>query len=258
MRIFAGTRQFRCNRVGHLADHRLPEDLRQHLLQHGAEVFEDAVRQRHRVVAAEHVCPERAVHARQAAARRVVQLDASRSRHLRTSRRQRRRPVLAPVFALGFGSNDLIRNSFRLGYLLDAQANPDGGWPTTTTGLIGRIARRAPAPGVEAERPAQLAAHRADAALRRQCGPDGLLVQHAIDAGLLGVTRAVAESGDRAGPGFPGFRRRSVLSCSRPSLRWRSRSRRQQPWHRVRRMTAPLRSRTRITPGCCRRSAWLR
>jgi poly(3-hydroxybutyrate) depolymerase len=43
--------------------------------------------------------------------------------------------VLAPVFALGFGSNGLIRNSFRLGYLLDAQANPDGGWPTTTTGL---------------------------------------------------------------------------------------------------------------------------
>ena len=39
------------------------------------------------------------------------------------------------MFALGFGSNDLIRNSFRLGYLLDAQANPDGGWPTTTTGI---------------------------------------------------------------------------------------------------------------------------
>jgi poly(3-hydroxybutyrate) depolymerase len=43
---------------------------------------------------------------------------------------------LAPVFALGFGSNHLVRNSFRLSYLLDAQANPDGGWPTTTTGLV--------------------------------------------------------------------------------------------------------------------------
>ena len=42
---------------------------------------------------------------------------------------------LAPVFALGFGSNNLVRNSFRLSYLLDAQANPDGGWPTTTTGV---------------------------------------------------------------------------------------------------------------------------
>jgi hypothetical protein len=43
---------------------------------------------------------------------------------------------LAPVFALGFGSNNLVRNSFRLSYLLDAQANPDGGWPATTTGLV--------------------------------------------------------------------------------------------------------------------------
>ena len=43
---------------------------------------------------------------------------------------------LAPVFALGFGGNNLVRNSFRLSYLLDAQANPDGGWPTTTTGVV--------------------------------------------------------------------------------------------------------------------------
>jgi hypothetical protein len=42
---------------------------------------------------------------------------------------------LAPVFAVGFGVDPLIQNSFRLGYLLDAQANPDGGWPTTTTGM---------------------------------------------------------------------------------------------------------------------------
>ncbi len=43
---------------------------------------------------------------------------------------------LAPVFALGFGSSNLVRNSFRLSYLLDAQANPDGGWPATTTGVV--------------------------------------------------------------------------------------------------------------------------
>jgi hypothetical protein len=42
---------------------------------------------------------------------------------------------LAAVFALGFGAGNLIQNSFRLGYLQDAQANPDGGWPVTTTGI---------------------------------------------------------------------------------------------------------------------------
>jgi pimeloyl-ACP methyl ester carboxylesterase len=42
---------------------------------------------------------------------------------------------LAPVFALGFGAGNLILNSYRLSYLLDAQAHPDGGFPTLTTGL---------------------------------------------------------------------------------------------------------------------------
>ena len=42
---------------------------------------------------------------------------------------------LAAVFALGFGAGNLIQNSFRLTYLQDAQANPDGGWPTLTTGV---------------------------------------------------------------------------------------------------------------------------
>jgi len=41
---------------------------------------------------------------------------------------------LAEVFALGFGSGNLLLNSFRLAYLNDAQANPDGGFPTITTG----------------------------------------------------------------------------------------------------------------------------
>ena len=39
---------------------------------------------------------------------------------------------LASVFALGFGPNNLITNSFRLAYLQDAQANPDGGFPAVT------------------------------------------------------------------------------------------------------------------------------
>ena len=42
---------------------------------------------------------------------------------------------LAPVFAQGFGTNDLITNAYRLTYLQDATANPDGGFPTTTTGV---------------------------------------------------------------------------------------------------------------------------
>jgi len=42
---------------------------------------------------------------------------------------------LASVFALGFGTDNLIENSYRLSYLQDAAANPDGGWPNTTTGV---------------------------------------------------------------------------------------------------------------------------
>ncbi len=40
---------------------------------------------------------------------------------------------LAPVFALGFGPSPLVTNAYRLSYLQDEQANPDGGFPTTTT-----------------------------------------------------------------------------------------------------------------------------
>jgi hypothetical protein len=39
---------------------------------------------------------------------------------------------LAAVFALGFGAGNLLQNSYRLAYLKDAQANPDGGFPLTT------------------------------------------------------------------------------------------------------------------------------
>ena len=40
---------------------------------------------------------------------------------------------LAVVFALGFGPNPLVTNAYRLSWLQDAQANPDGGFPTTST-----------------------------------------------------------------------------------------------------------------------------
>ena len=42
---------------------------------------------------------------------------------------------LAPVFALGFGAGNLFLNSYRLAYLEDAAAHPDGGFPTLTSGL---------------------------------------------------------------------------------------------------------------------------
>ena len=42
---------------------------------------------------------------------------------------------LAPVFALGFGPSYLVNNTYRLAYLQDEAANPDGGFPDTTTGL---------------------------------------------------------------------------------------------------------------------------
>jgi hypothetical protein len=41
---------------------------------------------------------------------------------------------LAPVFAAGFGTENLVTNAFRLAYLQDAQANPDGGFPTVLDG----------------------------------------------------------------------------------------------------------------------------
>jgi hypothetical protein len=43
-------------------------------------------------------------------------------------------PTLAPLFALGFGTSNLINNATRLAYLLDAQAHPDGAVPTPSTG----------------------------------------------------------------------------------------------------------------------------
>ncbi|HEV2703933.1 MAG TPA: prolyl oligopeptidase family serine peptidase [Steroidobacteraceae bacterium] len=49
--------------------------------------------------------------------------------------------ALAPVFALGFGTGNLIQNSYRLSYLEDAQANPDGGFPTVTNGIANAAAK---------------------------------------------------------------------------------------------------------------------
>ena len=42
---------------------------------------------------------------------------------------------LAPVFALGFGTDHLLTNAFRLAYLQDAVSQPDGGFPILSDGL---------------------------------------------------------------------------------------------------------------------------
>jgi predicted esterase len=42
---------------------------------------------------------------------------------------------LAFVFARGFGTENLVTNSFRSSYLQDSLAHPDGGFPTVTDGL---------------------------------------------------------------------------------------------------------------------------
>ena len=42
---------------------------------------------------------------------------------------------LAPAFALGFGTSALVTSAYRLAYLQDAAAAPDGGFPTTTTDM---------------------------------------------------------------------------------------------------------------------------
>jgi len=42
---------------------------------------------------------------------------------------------LAVVFAAGFGTGNLVTNAYRLSYLRDAQAEPDGGFPSDTTGV---------------------------------------------------------------------------------------------------------------------------
>jgi Secretory lipase len=43
--------------------------------------------------------------------------------------------TLASVFAAGFGTSDLVNNTYRASYLSDALAAPDGGFPTVTTGV---------------------------------------------------------------------------------------------------------------------------
>ncbi|WP_050983224.1 hypothetical protein [Cupriavidus basilensis] len=53
-------------------------------------------------------------------------------------------PELLPIFALGFGKGNLVRNSFRLGLLEDALVNPDGAFPYTTVAMAPAASPAAP------------------------------------------------------------------------------------------------------------------
>lgn len=44
-------------------------------------------------------------------------------------------PELTPLFALGFGKANLVRNTYRLGLLEDQLVHPDGAFPTTTVAM---------------------------------------------------------------------------------------------------------------------------
>ncbi len=55
-----------------------------------------------------------------------------------------------PVFAAGFGTSNLVTNDFRLAYVLDAVASPDGAVPTLTAGVpVGRQSAEHPAHRVQ-------------------------------------------------------------------------------------------------------------
>ena len=85
--------------------------------------------------------------------------------------RSRRRPCpfsLATVFASGFAPGDyLILNSYRLAYLEDEQANPDGGFPTVDHRPARGVAEKHVAAGPQNQRSSQLDADHAVAAMRR-------------------------------------------------------------------------------------------
>ena len=126
---------------------------------------------------------------------------------------------LAPSFALGFGTNDLVTNAYRLAYLQDAAANPDGGYPTTTTG----VAAAAPGLALRQDLKSNDLRNWAPTAPVLLCAGDSdptvfYLNTQLID-GLLGFD-GPDELGDPTGCGFIARERRSLCErkdwlCSR-------------------------------------------
>ena len=116
---------------------------------------------------------------------------------------------LAPVFALGFGTDHLLTNAFRLAYLQDC-GQPTGWWLPDTLGWPAARRTGPPAPpGAEDQRPARMDADVADAALRRQRGSRRSLSQHRADAELL----VIDDDGRRARHRFRRGERRSFRNA---------------------------------------------
>ncbi len=92
-----------------------------------------------------------------------------------------------PVFAAGFGTNDLVTNNFRLAYVLDAVASPDGAVPTPTAGVAaGGQSQTDDARRLQEERSAQLDPAASGADVRWGSGSHRVLQrQHAGDAAVL-------------------------------------------------------------------------
>ena len=150
---------------------------------------------------------------------------------------------LAPVFAIGFGTEHLLTNDFRLAYLQDASSNPDGGFPTLTDGL----------PPANPAHPFRQALKTNDQRVWTPTSPMLLCAGNVDPAVLYLNTAADAEllvDGDE----------RSPCSTSIPTSRAATRTRRRRPSSPWRRTSfawpaATPRCWRSITPGSWRRSA---
>ncbi len=96
------------------------------------------------------------------------------------------------LFAMGFGPNNLLKNSFRLSYLMDAMANPDGVVPSFSTG----------APAANPQNPTRIAAKRNDlrgwtpqAPVLLCAGNGDPTVFYSLNTGLMGALWAGLPAG---------------------------------------------------------------
>ena len=116
---------------------------------------------------------------------------------------------LAASFALGFGTNDLVTNAYRLSLSAGRGGQPGRRVPDDDHRRSGCRAGFGPAAGFEEQRSQKLDADRAGSAVRRRQRSDRVLSQHAAHRGVLGFDGS-DELGDPAGCGFIARERRSV------------------------------------------------
>ncbi len=120
--------------AGHAAVHGLPAFLWEYLYRSYRGV-RGAVRNRHRFAVPDHGDARRALYGREAPAVRAVWAGRPPRPLMPRSRPRPFRQTWHPYSRLGFGAGNLITNSIASARLTDAQANPDGAFPTVTTGV---------------------------------------------------------------------------------------------------------------------------